>query len=75
MTPTPFLRLQGLTRGSSMLWPSTSDLAFRRSQQTGQHLDGGRFAGAVGPEEAVEGAALDAQIDAVDRTEIVEETG
>src|SRR5262249_13706593 len=42
------------------------------SEQAGEHLDRSRFAGAVGAEEAVEGAALDAQLDGVDRAEAVE---
>ena len=71
---TPMRRLASSdSRGSSMFLPRTRISPLRRRQQAGQHLDGGRFAGAVGPEEAVKGAALDAQIDAVDGAEVVEE--
>ena len=34
--------------------------------QSGEHADGGRLAGAVGPEEAKERSARDLEIDAVD---------
>src|SRR5262249_20445428 len=50
-------------------------LAARRGQQPGEHLDRGRFAGPVGSEEAVEGPALDAQVDAIDGAEVAEVTG
>ena len=36
-------------------------------QQRGEHQHGGRLAGAVGPEEAIDLAGLDPQVDAVDR--------
>ena len=45
--------------GSSMFFPSTRISPLRRRQETGQHFDRGRFAGAVRPQEAVKGAALD----------------
>jgi hypothetical protein len=47
-----------------------------RAQQRGQHLDGGRLAGAVRPEDAVDRAAGDREIDAVDgarRAEVLHE--
>ena len=36
-------------------------------EQRGEHVDGGRLAGAVGPQEAVDLAGLDLEVDAVDR--------
>ncbi len=47
--------------------PADERGAGRRRQQGGQHVDGGGLARAVGPEEAVDLAGLDAQVDAVDR--------
>jgi hypothetical protein len=38
-----------------------------RGQQGGKHVNGGRLAGAVGAEEAVHLAGLDAQVDPVNR--------
>ena len=42
-------------------------LAGGRRQQRRQHQDGGRLAGAVRPEEAVDLAGLDVEVDPVDR--------
>src|SRR5581483_2484335 len=52
-----------------------SDLALGRGEQAGEHLDGGGLAGAVGPEEPVEGAPLDPQVDAVHGPEVAEVAG
>ena len=46
--------------------------ARRRLQQPGQALDRRRFAGAIGPEKAIETAARDRKVDAVDGDEIAE---
>src|SRR5262249_47719085 len=48
-------------------------LSLRRRQKARQHLDGSRFAGPVGPEEAIKRPALDAQVDGIDGAEIAEE--
>ncbi len=47
--------------------PGHPSLPRARRQQRREHQHGGRLAGAVGPEEAVDLARLDAQVDAVDR--------
>src|ERR1700677_4447927 len=49
------------------------NLPLRRGQQASEHFDGGRFAGAVGAEEAVKRAALDPQLEAIDGAKIAEE--
>ena len=46
--------------------------AFIRRQQAAQHADGGGLAGAVRPEEAVDGAALDLQRQVMDHRAAVE---
>ena len=46
--------------------------ARRRPQDAAQHANGRRLPGAVRPEEAEHRAALDAQIDVVDRDELIE---
>src|SRR5262249_42419710 len=42
----------------------------RRRQQRGEHVDRGRLARAVGPEEAVDLAGGDLQVDPVDRADV-----
>ncbi len=42
------------------------------TQQRREHADGGGLAGAVGSEDAVDGAGLDAEVDAVDRPVLAE---
>ena len=44
--------------------------ARRGRQQRGEHVDGGRLAGAVGPEEAVDLARRDLEVDAVDGVDV-----
>ena len=51
----------------TMSWPATRARARGRGQQGGEHVDGGRLAGAVGAEEAVDLARRDGQVDPVDR--------
>ena len=50
----------------TMSWPATRARARGGRQQRGEHQHGGRLAGAVGAQEAVDLAGLHAQVDAVD---------
>ena len=48
-------------------WPATRGAAGGGGQQGGEHVDGGRLAGAVGAEEAVDLAGSNLEVDPVDR--------
>jgi hypothetical protein len=66
------LRLQSFF-GDRHVPTEDGDLPGAGSQQPGEHLDRRRFARAVGPEKAVRDAALDLEVDAVDRAKLVKE--
>jgi len=51
------------------------DRAARRRQKRGQQIEAGRLAGAVRPDQRVDLAGLDAQIDVIDGDEAAEFTG
>ena len=55
--------------------PEQPGFALARRQQAGEHLHGGGLAAAVGAEEAENLAAVDAEVDVVDRREIAEAHG
>ena len=59
-------------RGIADIFAEDLDAPAARGEQAGEHLDGGGFARAVRPEEAVEAARLDAEIKLVHRAEIPE---
>jgi len=52
--------------------PQNRDAAGARTEESGQALDGGRLAGAVGTEEAVKAAGGNREIDAVHRAKVAE---